>query len=588
MHHDKNTTNRNEQVSGKSKFVITLCFMFTLFIFSQYLFYKMRSVAVRNETSLLNRYYSLAKTNPEAAKKTLGILLKEHPDSQVGLREMGYWYLRQGDITNALQSFQAANRNDPNDDASALELATLYIQLHQNEKAKALLEKTVNSKNEQIHLSSLSLLDQIRKPAIITQPILDKMCLLSENQEKISWETIVAQINSKKSYTALPVAAEKATTAAVQKQASARDQMLNDFYKYKKINPKLAWRAILKLLCFYPNDVTALKEAGFFALSEKKNERAFYFLYRAFKLTNDPKLALQNGYILDGLKKRTAAFYYFNIATNTTDKKDEYKAQIALTNLRGYQFRLLPDPFFLDIYGDPFYYSRFKMTIQPYVVRLGSTLSEKYTWQVYLKYRRTTDNRTNLQNGLPQIYDDNVEIHSIGTQITPFPSIPLIAFVEAGKAKDLIFRQRGRLRSDFRGGFAFYKDWGSEAEYSFGPTYPMAFKADIYGDAIYFSRYRNYIFTLRVRPGIEVLRYGVASLILYFRGFLSQDTQREFFNNLFEYGIGAGLIPNDRINLAIRFEFTQGHYLPAGGGSKNPYGLNYHNNLYGVNFYIRF
>lgn len=548
-------------MTGRTKFFLSLLGLIAIFIAFEFYLFINHGPTTRPEQALLNQYFKLKNKDPKAAKRALDLILEEHPTNQTALRELGYWYLREGKLNEALEEFLKASANDPNDALAREEVRQLYTLTGQSEKSCPYFPLQYEMKQLALGPTLENYKKQYDPIHEISSPI----------------------IEVKKSPT--PLVTVQSSTGTM----TERDKLLNKFYEDKKNNPTAAWNDLETLLKYYPKDVIALKEAGYFALNQKNNRLAFYYFKQVYDLTHDPYIALQNGYILSALGENKLAYDYFSKATRNPNLADSYKAEIALTNLRGMDIKLLPDPFFVDVFFNPFYFSRFHLIVYPIIAKAGITLNSKYNLQAYLGYRRNTDNKSGSSGAISQIYEDNVAIMSVGLQGTPFPKIPLSAFIEGGRAKDLVYQNRGRWRGDFRTGFAYFTEWGREAEYTFKPNFPMRFEGDIYADAIYYSRFTNTIATLRARPGFEVFRLNASSVDIYFRAFAIEDTKREFFNNYYELGPGIVFIPSDRYNVALRYEFVQGHYLPASStDSPNPYGAKYHNNIVEFDFFGRF
>lgn len=577
-------------MSGRGKFYLTLFMLLLLFIVFEIFLFRHHGNDLRNKDLLLNQYYELRHSNPEVARKALFLLYEQNPHDQQALQELGYWYLQKGDIKNAIRYFQLAIQYHPDDLKSAFELARLYLLINQPEKALPLLKAAMASNDLTIKNEATDLVNHLSH-----QPMTE---IHETYTTQLSQDVLVHSLAPPPHYSvcsinqpassASALASSNAAASPPAKKMTERDKLLNEFYENKNKNRMLAWQALKTLLRLYPNDVPALKEAGYLALNEKRNGPAFDYFNQAYLLTCDPLLAMQLGYLLDGQGKHREAYYYFKLATRNPKLDERYKAEIALTNLRGVQTKILPNPYYIDLFYNPIHYSRFNLLVHPLIARLGRTINQQFQWQIYFSYRRTFDNRSGISGALPQIYQDSTSIFGIGSQISPIPHLPLVAFLEVGKARNLVPDIKPHWRGDLRGGLAFYTEWGRNAEFTFHPTFPLKYVADLYGDVIYYSRYQNWIGTLRWRPGLEVFRSFASSVDLYFRGFLIEDTQREFFNNLYEVGLGAVFIPTDRYNVAFRYEFTEGYYLPSAGSSSNPYGAKYHNNIIECDFFFRF
>ncbi len=363
----------------------------------------------------------------------------------------------------------------------------------------------------------------------------------------------------------------------------------DEFYALKASHPKQAWVILYKILARSPNNILFLKEGGYLALQQSNLKRALPFFLKAYNLSHDASLAMQIGYILDGLDRKKQAFYFFQKALNTNQEKIYLQAQQSLINLRNWQTKLLPSPFFAELYAAPFYFSRFRLFVRPIVARTGVTINQHYAWDAYLSVRYTKDNKSGeLIGAIPQIFEDNTVIYALGTRLQPFPTIPLISFLEVGKAYDLIDRGRPRWRNDVRGGLVFYNDWGALPIFSPHLTFQPRWLGSLYADTIYFSRYDNNIIgTGRLRQGLSLLTFKNASFDAYMVGYLSVDRLHEFFNNFTSFGPGIAFQPNNLYNVVFRFESLRGYYLPIKPRTPNPYRSPYHNNVATIEIFLQ-
>lgn len=566
-------------MSGRKRFLtsifIIIAIFFAFIVIQSYRLYT--DTAKRTTTSLIDQYYRLMTSNPEGAKRALELILEMDPSNQEALRETGFWYLRQGDTRSAVKQFKKVNLEFPNDELVINQLKLLSTQL--GIKINFTSDKPAENKTPmQLSYINPTLQVKMGMSTIVSDYLHQQMKLDFAVDIPV---TSTVEMNNAGTP---PTAYQK--KQIVYSEVSLRNQLINEFYMNKNKDQGIAWTAINKLLLLYPNDLVALKEAGYYALNQDKKELSIDYFIRGYNVSHDPYLALQVGYILNSLNRNKEAYDYFDLATKATDLNERLKAELALTNLRGVNTRLLPTDYFGNLLFYPFYRSRFKLLIYPLIARVGYMISDTYQVAAYISYRRTSDNKSNAVGALPQIFEDNVAITSIGIQATPLKNIPITGFVEAGKAVDLVYKNRARWRNDFRIGLLYYNDWGKEARYTFKPTLSLIPNADLYADVIYFSRYLNTIATARARPGIEVFRYASTSINIYYKVFLSEDASRIFYNNILEVGPSIAFTPNDRYNISIRYESLKGYYLPSGGPFTNPYASTYHNNMIFLDTYI--
>lgn len=378
-------------------------------------------------------------------------------------------------------------------------------------------------------------------------------------------------------------------------QLSHKDKLLNIFYQQRQKNPTKAWQAIKTLLKQFPNDIRLWKEAGYYAITHHQTKQALTYWLHVYQLEANPEYALQLGYLYDGLHQKSLAFHYFLMASKTTDDALKLKAELAMTNIGSDHTKILPDPFFVEGYIAPFHFSRFNLGVLPTIVRAGIHLHQKRELDFYLNYRRTVDSRSGfvqnliIQNSISQIFEDNVAVYSLGLRVRVLKEQPLIAFIEAGRAQDLVYRNRPFWRGDLRSGLVYYNQWGALPTYR--PTFQVPFKpiTTLYADTIYYSRYdKNVIATAWFRPGVRIAEFQSSSLDVYLANFLVIDKNHEFYNNVFSYGPGIVYQPSNRLNIKVRFEAHQAYYLSVNSPTPNPYGTKFFNKIVLLEGFIRF
>jgi hypothetical protein len=100
--------------------------------------------------------------------------------------------------------------------------------------------------------------------------------------------------------------------------------------------------------------------------------------------------------------------------------------------------------------------------------------------------------------------------------------------------------------------------------------------SDISGTVGFYSRYcDNVIGDLTLREGFRIWDDGSSVLSAYWPIHVLKDTNRDFYNNLVEGGLGLELQPILRINLKLRAELIHGVYFGITGRDPNPYGPDY-------------
>ncbi|QDQ40028.1 hypothetical protein E3226_006250 [Legionella geestiana] len=584
----------------------------------------------RDPGVMMNRYYLLKKTNPEAARRTLDIILRDNPH-----------------YAPAREALAAATRPPETSATEPLILTSLITPitsidtLHQPlVERPSLLVQALKTKywsekaaKDSSSADTLSLLRHVAPldPQVLLEAGYDALADNKKQDALVLFETAFQQepapglalqiaylyMDTGKPEAALPffliaatqgegegrdaalrgvdyVAALNAQNAAAASQPGAEQAPLSpeqvkmdEFYALLKHDKKAAWVLIQEIVKAFPKNVAALKSAGYLAAEFKHTRAAIRYFTSAYDLTYDPAIALQLGYLYDVINVKPTAYQYFQWATASTDNTVVYRAQNAMTNLRGLQTKALPDPWFGEIFFTPFSQSQFGLTVRPLVARLGVEHNNQFQTKTYLVFRQTDDNKTNSFGQLPQIFEDNVRVIGTGVQVTPIAGIPLIAFVEGGAAYDLIFRFRPRWRPDLRAGIMYYREFGAQPAWYEHFRVGVDYYSTAYLDITYFSRYQNNVIaTLKTHQGVRLLQYKSSMLNLYWEGRVIEDTQRQFFNNIGETGPGIGYIPSNRFNFEIRAEHLRGVYFPV-GASFNPYPPYYTRNVVQMLFYAR-
>lgn len=498
---------------------------------------------------LLSRFYQQQKNQPEQAEQLLALLDLISLDNASIPMERGYLALQKKEPALALSYFLRAYNSNPSA-STALQIAYLYTEQKQAKKAAAYFLAAMTATEEQIKKTAA------KGYQLVTQ----------------STQLIIAKPNN----------------------ASKENLLLDEFYHLKKHNKKAAWILIKQIIQRYPHNLLALKEGGFLAIDEHHRADAIVYFKKAYDLSYKADLAMQLAYLYDEpdsgseqLTDKYWAYHYFNLATKNTDKSLTLRAQNALTNLAGLQTKAFPSPFFSELFFDPLSQSRFGLTIRPFIGRIGIEQNNRFQTKTYFMLRQTQDNKSYNLGQLPQIYEDNVRITGVGAQISPFPSIPIVSFIEAGRAYDLVYRNRDRWRNDVRAGFMYYNELGAPPAYFERLQVNMKYYSTLYGDATYFSRYNNNIIaTLKTHQGIRLAQYKSSMLNLYVSGRMIEDTRREFFNNIAELGPGIGFIPSNRYRVELRYEHINGMYLPA-GRTRNPYAKYYINDIVQLFLYVK-
>ncbi|AHE66880.1 tetratricopeptide repeat protein [Legionella oakridgensis] len=563
---------------------VLLLIMATLFYFAM----KQAKKLHRDPIVLMNKYYRLKQSNPEAAKNALLIVLNQDNNYLPAHKEFSQWLLNGDNVQQALHSLERIDNLLPdNDDVYALQLGYLYYLNGDWEKSTRLYVRMMEHVKGTVKLQAQQALNAMASYLPFYQDyafVEDVPALYASAEWFIKGSVIDCCTEPTVFFANLKtIPHESKNNIEPAKEANV---LLNDD-RFKKKDIAVSSRFLKHAIDKQPDNIQTLKEAGYAAIRKGKKIKAIHYFTQAYNESNEPSLAMQLAYLYDQINNKPAAYQYFKLASRSLDKNLSFQAENALTILGGQQTKVLPSPYFSEIYFNPFTQSRFGLTVRPFVFRIGIEQHDLMQSRTYLFFRRTDDNRSKNLGEISQIYEDNVQIMGIGGQVTPFRGLPIVGFVETGAAYDLVYRDRNRWRGDLRGGFMYYQEYGARPAYFDKLQISFCYYSDWYADVTYFSRYKNDVIGLiRTHQGIHLLQYHSSLLNLYMTGRVIADTRREFFNNLAEVGPGIAFVPSNRFNLQLRFEHIKGAYLPVGGASINPYGKYYSNNLVQLHFYV--
>lgn len=538
----------------------------------------------RDPNVLMNQFYHFKDKNPEAAKKALLIILQQDSQHVSALKELSQWMLHTPKPELAMDWLQQLHNIFPKNHQYSFQLGYLYYLNGEWHKAKRIFS----------HL-------QKQAAGALREQVLLAIQAMGSYIPYYQYHTTVETL-------AKPTRASTAITPTFSRKQAARHQPVattflpksqttskgdnarlqwEQYYSLKKKDSEAAFRLIKAIAKLNPLQADTLREAGYLSIHKGRRIEAIDYLTRAYALTRKSDLALQLGYLYNTLNDKPAAYRYFTQAAQSPDKKIALCAENSLTNISGQQTKILPTPYFGEVYFNPFSQSRFGLTVLPFIGRMGIEQDNQLQTKEYFFLRRTSDNRSRNLGELSQLYEDDVQITGVGGQIKPLSKLPIVAFLETGVAYDLVYQNRNRWRGDLRAGLMYFEEWGAKPAYFETARLYPDYYSNWYADITYFSRYNNNVIGLiRTHQGVHILQYQRSLLNLYVTGRAITDTHREFFNNLAEIGPGIAFIPTNLLPLQIRFEQVKGVYIPA-GASPNPYGKYYTNRVIQLLFYLK-
>lgn len=356
--------------------------------------------------------------------------------------------------------------------------------------------------------------------------------------------------------------------------AAADTQLLwTQFYANEQHNDIAAEQILLQIIEGAPNDLQALKSMLYLKIRQAQPELALEAADKVLHVApDDEPVRLQKAYLLNQLGRNAQAHAQFKLLENAKDAKIAATACQAAQNLHfAVVTRIVPAPYFADLYASPSYESRSDAAVLPLKLRAGRYFGVEQRGQVY---GFVTANRDSQSRGgvRPEIVDENALTLGMGVNYRFGTSLPVTAYLEVGASRDLIERNRAKNRESVVAGLTTFLEWGDTAAFcGQGCSFPQTFHADFYGNIATYSREDyNFIADLRLRPGLNFLKneWGVGRAYWKLRS--SHDSKGEFFNNVFETGPGLSFDFVPELNLSLRVEAVKAVYLrgkPASGRS---------------------
>jgi len=370
--------------------------------------------------------------------------------------------------------------------------------------------------------------------------------------------------------------------------ARAASTGLEDYYRLRNSDPVAARSALETTVAEEPSNGPAQMELAYVLINEKKFDQAVNHLQQALKADpNNERARLQLAYTYQRMGKSALARKSFDELKDSSGTTTASACQ-ALADLAPQRWQFLPRPYFADLYLAPIYLSRFDDFITYSQARAGVALANRGEWEIYGSLRYTDDSKSTGGN-TPAIWSDNAAILAGGLRYRPFKKIPVSAYAEQGRAYDLLDQNRDRWRDDFRSGLSYFDRWAPLANCSPSWRFPFTRSSSLYSDVSFYSRYdHNWIGYLQWREGRRLVEKCRASMdgYLYFGG--SMDSNRDYFNNVAEAGVGATITPDHSFPLFLRYTVVRGSYIKVSGSVPNPHGGPYTDQRWELVGFVRF
>ena len=365
--------------------------------------------------------------------------------------------------------------------------------------------------------------------------------------------------------------AARASLAAVERELSdpeaidaRRDELLNKGYdELRRGRPETAREFFRRALEADPGRTDIARQLAYMRIEEGDLKKAAKDFEGVRKLEpRDYVTALELGYVYDSLRNEAAAERQFSEAARSPDERVRASALSALRMIRSRDPRL-----FLDLFASPYYTSRFSNKVVMAEAQAGWKPLASRPFSLYVGGRYAKDTRSSAGQDA-ELYADNAVFVGPGIRVQPRGwNLTLIAEWNAVFNLTRGGEHSAASENETRVVLSDYRLW----------DFPLRTFADLGGSVGYYSRYRgDTIVYGQARAGVKLLDRGPSRLSLYAPVNAVVDTNRDYYNNLVEFGGGVEFQPAASVNLKFRAEYLRGSYMGIQGRDPNPYGPRYH------------
>jgi hypothetical protein len=337
--------------------------------------------------------------------------------------------------------------------------------------------------------------------------------------------------------------------------------LMNEGYARISSEPARAIQLFLEVARIDPSNVSARRQLGYLLASAGKHEAALEEFGAAEALVSSDSIQLQMAYSLFAIgEKERAKSLLFTLGTTSRYADIREASSDALNATLGYEDG--PMAQWGHVYASPYYDSRWKSFFGFFSAHRGFYITSGKWLSGFGTLQLTGDTKTR-GGTLPEIFSDNAVIAALGLRLKPLESLSLD--VQQGIAYDLVQNgERKRIRGDFRAigvfGTGLYPDWpqDEDARFPFTPLF------DCYSSIGYYSRFDNVIGYLQMKGGVRCFEADGASIDAYARINAARDGNKEFYNNILEWGGGVRVTPLIGLGVFLDLEYLHGRYYDPG------------------------
>ena len=262
------------------------------------------------------------------------------------------------------------------------------------------------------------------------------------------------------------------------------------------------------------------------------------------------------------------AYWEFNKAKDSKNHTSRATACKRTEDLVWARDKVLPDPYFADLYTNGGWQSIGKTAFLDMRGRIGIERGGDLPTQYYLFGRYTRDNRSGNVGGFPEEYYNNAAIIGIGLQKKVLTNHEMYFKADAGRAKELVDVGRNRYENDFRAGFEYYRNWNTDLDCRSTNKFPNRFIMKTYSELTYYSRFDHSVwFNAKIRPGLRIYETP-KSTVDVFLVFSINANLKENNDNYNEAGLQLEWYPSRSRDFSISAKAVE-TFFNSGGSDFN-------------------
>ena len=312
-----------------------------------------------------------------------------------------------------------------------------------------------------------------------------------------------------------------------------------------------------------PNDVSLHRQLGYLYSGHNKSEQALKEFEQAEIILPSDTIKLQMAFIHLSIGNEDEAATVLRGLSNSPDQYIHKSAEDQLATMSAPPAAPISEElrkWYLRIYAAPYSDTRWNTIFYNLDAEHGYYFDRNKMLFSYGFLSFSTDSKSKLGE-VPLIFSDNAVISGVGLGMKPLTGLELRS--QVGIAYDVVQQDSGaaRWRGDFRA-LAIYGS-GIYPNFEFHDNVKMTFEPllDVYSSVGYYSRYNNVIGYLQGRAGVRVFEWTCSAADLYVRSMYIKDTEREYYNNQIDAGIGLRILPIYNWDLYIMAEYYRGLYF---------------------------